>query len=102
MSAPPKTVSGSGRVPHVRPSVHGPKKKFFECFHYMRDDSRRSLLCTRSRTSRMILMCQSSRGFDLQLRARMVALLFQQPPQLRMDTEGRRIRRLVRRIEIHP
>ena len=29
----------AGRVPHVRPSVHGPKTEFFQCFHSMRKDS---------------------------------------------------------------
>jgi hypothetical protein len=28
----PTTVHGSGRVPHVRPSVHGPKTGLFQCF----------------------------------------------------------------------
>ena len=48
----------------------------------------------------MILMGEGSRGFDLLLRAPMVALLLQQPAQLRMHLEGRRIGRLIRRIEI--
>ncbi len=29
---------GSGRVPHVRLSVRGPKTAFFKCFHPMRDE----------------------------------------------------------------
>src|SRR5450631_1955407 len=27
-----REVSGTGRVPHVRPSVRGPMKIFFQCF----------------------------------------------------------------------
>ena len=30
-------LQGSGRVPHVRPSVHGPKTMFFECFYLSSD-----------------------------------------------------------------
>lgn len=48
----------------------------------------------------MILVRKGSGGFDLLPGALMVALLLQQSAQLRMDLEGRRFGRLIRRIEI--
>jgi hypothetical protein len=33
------TAYGSGRVPHVRLSVHGPKTMFFQCLYSMGDGS---------------------------------------------------------------
>src|SRR5271156_1116154 len=48
-----------------------------------------SLLCTRSRSCRMILVRKGSGGIDLLPGALMVALLLQQSAQLRMDLEGR-------------
>jgi hypothetical protein len=98
----PQSRTNRTGAPMFASAYMGQKRNPSNAFTTCATTRKASLLRTRSRTSRMILMCQSSRGFDLQLRARMVALLFQQSPQLRMDTEGGRIRRLIRRIEIQP
>jgi hypothetical protein len=76
-------VFGSGRVPHVRQSVHGPKTNFSNAFTLCRDDScspprlrhQALLLRNRTRRSRMILVREGGRSLDMQHGALVVALL---------------------------